>query len=187
MTSSGVLDEAAELALGGLQLEVEPRVGDRQPDLRRHRLEQLDVGFGKDPILARVDVQRAVGLEVGPERQRGKGAKALEPRGGAGEPRVVLQVANDNRLTGERDASGEALAKLEVIEVAPRPFGQPMMDGQRELALFLVEQIEAGAFGLDHFEHLVQRVLEHLVEAREAADRERHRVDGGQRVGGHRG
>ncbi len=130
-----------------------------------------------------MDVERAVGLEVRAQRDRGEPAEAVVRRRMARDARVVGQAPDHDRLPGHRHLPREDFAELQAIEVARDLLRQPLVDDEVELLTRFVEQIHPAGLGLDDLEHLVERVREHLVEARKAADGQGHRVDRGERVG----
>ena len=73
----GVFHEAAELALGGLEVHEETGVRNSQADLRCHRCEELEILFGELAVRVSVNVQGSVGLEVGAQRHRHETAQPL--------------------------------------------------------------------------------------------------------------
>jgi hypothetical protein len=132
-----------------------------------------------------MDIQRAVGLEIRTERYRRERLEPLGTRSHARQPWIVLQVPDDDRLPGDDDTTRQALAQSQVIEVARRPFRQPSMDRKAQLASLFVEEVDAAGFRLDDVQHLLERMVEHLGQARESPDAQGDGTDGCQRVGAH--
>ena len=176
----GLRDPAQRLELGhaALRVVVELGVLDRLRDLTGDRHEQVDLGVVVVARRDRADVQRALQLLLGQDRNREDRLVLLlvEVRE-ALEARVEMSCSRDHdrRALGRR-RSRDALARTHLRP--PCRLLDPGADGgpQHELVRALVVEVDEAGVGLERLGHLRRDQLEQLVQVE-------RRVDGLDRLG----
>ena len=158
--------ERLQLEHATLRLRVELRVLDRLRHLARDRHQQVDLGLGERPRLARPHVECALELVAREDRHReDRGVVVLGQVGKRLEARVEMRVGGDHHRRpigggGARDPLATSHARRLRLERDARAVGR----AQDELVGALVVEVDVGRVGLERRGHLVRDRLHHLLQ-----------------------
>ena len=155
-----------------LRLRVELGVLDRLRDLACDRHQQVDLGLRERPRLARPDVESALELLAGEDRNRedrrvvvlGQVRERLEAR-------VEMGVGGDHhgRAIG-RGCARDALAPAHPRDLRRAVDARAVRGPQHELVRTLVVEVHVGRVRLERRRHLVGDGLHHLLQVERRID-----------------
>ena len=164
----GLRDARERLELGDAPLRalVELRVLDRLRDLRRDRDEELDLGVGERPRLARADVERALELVGAGHDRDGEDRLVLV----LGQVRKLLEARVEVRLRGDHDRRAlrggdtrDPLARTHARRARELLDARAVRRAQHELVRALVVEVDEARVGAERVGDLARDELEHLL------------------------